>query len=157
MANNSNNFHSLFYKIFKKRKKIGFDYMKKIISVLLLLVLNSQNAFSEIIIFNCSDIFGNPHHTFKIDMKKKIIDDAFEFEKGSTNKIVYTANYSLMDDNTYMGQLHELRLMEEISYMHMRDPLQKSEIIAAKADINILFKAEEIANEVMTYELKCKR
>ena len=131
--------------------------MKKIISVLLLLVLHSQNAFSEIIIFNCSDIFGNPHHTFKIDMKKKIIDDAFEFEKGSTNKIIYTANYSLMDDNTYMGQLHELRLMEEISYMHMRDPLQKSEIIAAKADIDILFKAEEIANEVMTYELKCKR
>ena len=41
--------------------------------------------------------------------------------------------------------------------MHMRDPLHKSEIIAAKADIDILFKAEEIANEVMTYELKCKR
>jgi hypothetical protein len=131
--------------------------MKKIISIFLLLVLHSQNAFSEIIILNCSDIFGNPHHTFKIDMQKKIIDDQFEFEKGSTDKIVYTANYSLMDDNTYMGQLHELRLMEEISYMHMRDPLKKSEIIAAKADINILFKAEEVANDVVTYELKCKR
>ena len=47
--------------------------MKKIISIFLLLVLHSQNAFSEIIIFNCSDIFGNPHHTFKIDMQKKII------------------------------------------------------------------------------------
>ena len=46
--------------------------MKKIISVLLLLLLHSQNAFSEIIFFNCSDIFGNPHHTFKIDMQKRL-------------------------------------------------------------------------------------
>ncbi len=131
--------------------------MKKIIILSLLLIFHSQNAYSEIIIFKCSNLLGEHHHTFKIDMKNKIIDDKYEFEKGSTDKIVYTANYSLMDDYTYMGQLHELRLMEEVSYMHVRDPLQKAEIAAARASIYILFKSEQVANEVMSYELKCTR
>ena len=127
--------------------------MKKIISVLLLLVLHCQNAFSEIIIFNCSDILGNFYHTFRVDMNKKVVDGDIEFNKGSTDSVVYTSSYEETDRSTYIGRLHELRLDEKISYLYFRDPIKKSEIIISRNDIRKLFKT----NDTITYELECKR
>ena len=93
--------------------------MKKIITLSLLLILYSQNAFSKIIIFNCSDILGDFYHTFRIDMNKKIVDGDLEFDKGSTENVVYAASYEEIEDSTYIGRLHELRLEEKISYLHL--------------------------------------
>jgi hypothetical protein len=125
--------------------------MKKIITLSLLLILYSQNAFSKIIIFNCSDILGDFYHTFRIDMNKKIVDGDLEFDKGSTENVVYAASYEEIEDSTYIGRLHELRLEEKISYLYLRDSIKKREIILSRNNIHQLFKTDD----TVSYELKC--
>ena len=125
--------------------------MKKILGIIFMGFLWCSEGFSEIINFDCKDLIGRPHKIFKIDTEKKIVDDEYEFEKGSTDKIIIIAHYFDKGNSIYQGRLYKLDLSKKIGYLSFRESIQKVDIIKTRADINKLFSTDDS----VTYELDC--